>query len=328
MLLVETSGYGGLPDAPYAQQPGYYLNQQFKRTRQLAWNKRKRHQAQHLILSFGDSEFPTADRDGLDPEADQVNTLVQGFMGEYFPDTQWISAVQCDGEGHKLHAHVLINSVKPADGKCVNTQQFKVYRLRHEWDKYLNEHYLAVVGHPYVDPYQKIKAATQPQVKGWQSRLRDTLEWARQTAETIETYVGLLRGKGVSITDRNKRGDWSYHVKVNGKDKTVRDFYQRRNRKNGQVKSTRGMGKDYTPDELSKHFKNKQKTEEHTTNEENDRNSSTNRLRKDRQDTQDAARRFIQQSREQQGFADDEARFSRSESKRTRRRKQESDLER
>lgn len=323
---MEIFGYGGLPDAPYAQQPGYYINQQFKRTRQLAWNKHKRHQAQHLILSFSDREFPTSNRDELDHEANQVNTLVQGFMTENFPDAQWISAVQCDGEGHKLHAHVLINSVKPADGKCVNTQQFKVFRLRHEWDKYLNEHYLAVVGHPYVNPYQKIKPATRPQVKGWQAKLRDTLEWARQTAQTVETYIELLRDKGVSITERNRRGDWSYHISVGGKDKTVRDFYQRRNRKNGQVKSTRGMGKDYTPNELSNYFKNKQFIKERTTNGKNDRDSSTNRLREYQQNTQDAASRFIRQAREQQGFADDETGFSGTKSRRSKRSQSEPDL--
>ena len=53
-------------------------------------------------------------------------------MQKYFPYAQWVCVIQDDGEeGHKLHCHILINSVQP-DGKCICTNKFSVSRLRHE----------------------------------------------------------------------------------------------------------------------------------------------------------------------------------------------------
>lgn len=255
---------------PYPAQSGYFINQQFKMIRHRAMNKQKRQQAQHLICSFSDHEMPTDNPDNINVEVDQINQLVGGFMKQYFPQTQWVSAIQADGqEGHKLHCHILINSVQP-NGKCVRTNEFSVNRLRHEWNNYLKEHYLEVTGHVYANPFDNNKPGKVVKPQGWQAALKETLRWARDKAISIEEYVGLLKAKGLTVTSRNKKGDWSYSVTVSGKKKTVRDFYQRRDRKSGLVKSTRGVGQDFTPLELRKYFKQKQKneTKEASTNEE------------------------------------------------------------
>ena len=270
-VLATTGGnirLWGSHGSPYPNQSGYYLNQQFKIVRQRAWNKNKRHQAQHLILSFDEHEFGTDNPDDLQSEAKQINELVDSFMKLHFPDCQWISAIQCDGEGHKLHAHVLINSIT-VKGKCVRTNEFQVDRLRNEWNKHLNTHYFAVTGHVYENQFDKRKPATNTKPKGWQQQLQDTLEWARQMATSIEGYLDLLKDKGVTVTNRNKRGDWSYHASVNGKQKTVRDFYQRRNRKTGIVTTTRGMGATYTPDGLKQYYTKKKKETDLDDNKDN-----------------------------------------------------------
>ncbi|WP_369351609.1 relaxase/mobilization nuclease domain-containing protein [Ligilactobacillus agilis] len=161
---------------PYPAQSGYFLNQQFKLVRNQAANRRKRQQAQHIICSFSDHEMPTDDPEHIRDEVNQINHLVSGFMAEYFPNTQWVSAIQADGqEGHKLHCHILINSVQP-DGKCVRTNKFSVGRLRHEWNNYLKEHYLEVTGHVYVNPFDKDKPGKVVKPKGWQAALKETLQ--------------------------------------------------------------------------------------------------------------------------------------------------------
>ncbi|MCI1699188.1 relaxase/mobilization nuclease domain-containing protein [Liquorilactobacillus nagelii] len=252
--------WGG-SDNPHAEQSAYYLNQQFKRIRHRAWNKHKRHQAQHMILSFSESEFPINSPDTLSLEYRQINRLIKGFMEMYFPNSQWVSALQKDGIGsHHLHAHVLINAVK-IDGKCVRTNNFKVFRLRSQWNKYLEDNYLSCTSHIYVNPFHKNNPRKAMKFKGWQKQLYQTLEWAREAAKSIEEYLYLLKGKGVTVTERNKHGDWSYHMIFNDKPKTVRDFYQRIDRKSGQVKTTRGMGQAYTPISLKKHFKEEKQKE-------------------------------------------------------------------
>ena len=244
---------------PYALQSGYFINQQFKMVRNRAVNKRKRQQAQHLICSFSDHEMSTDDPGSINEKVNQINRLVGGFMAEHFPNTQWVSVIQADGQvGHKLHCHILVNSVKP-DGKCVRTNDFSVETLRHEWNDYLKNHYLEVTGHVYVSPFDKDNPGKVVKPQGWQAVLKETLQWARNQAKSIEEYLGLLKSKNVTVTKRNKKGDWSYHTVVNGKKKTVRDFYQRRDRKTGLVKTTRGMGQEFTPLSLNEHFKSKSK---------------------------------------------------------------------
>lgn len=150
--------------------------------------------------------------------------------------------------------------MKPS-GKCVRTNKFSISRLRHEWNNYLKEHYLEVTGHIYVNPFDKAKPGKVVKPKGWQESLKETLQWARNQAKSIEEYLGLLKSREVTVTKRNKWGDWSYHTIVNGKKKTVRDFYQRRDRKTGLVKATRGMGREFTPLELERHFSQKQQSQ-------------------------------------------------------------------
>ncbi|AJO73506.1 hypothetical protein SH83_03755 [Lactiplantibacillus plantarum] len=284
--------WGGI-DNPYAEQSAYYLNQQFKRIRHRAWNKHKRHQAQHMILSFSESEFSINNPDTLLLECRQVNRLIKGFMEMYFSNSQWVSALQKDGIGsHHLHAHVLINSVK-IDGKCVRTNNFKVFKLRNQWNKYLEENYLSCTGHVYVNPFHKDNPRKVMKFRGWQEQLHQTLEWARKGAESIEEYLYLLKGKGVTITERNKHGDWSYHMFFNNNPKTVRDFYQRIDRKTGQVKTTRGMGQAYTPISLKKHFKAK-KQKETEKNEEIKTNSGRSE-RFARKEERQREQRFIKQ---------------------------------
>lgn len=239
---------------PIRDQSGYYLNTQFKNIRHRAWNTRKHQQAQHLILSFSESEFNTENNKNLTKEADQISALVKKFMDAKFSDCQWVSGVQCDGEGHKLHAHVLINSVKP-DGKCVRTNKFKVSKLRNDWNNFMDENYLSVTGHVYINPFNRKKPATTTKPKGWQEQLQKTLEWACSKASSIENYLTLIKDKGVTVSERNKRGDWCYHLVVNEKEKVVRDFYQRIDKKTGSVKSTRGLGLQFTPKELEHYFK-------------------------------------------------------------------------
>ena len=279
---------------PYSVQSGYFLNQQFKLVRHQSANRRKRQQAQHIICSFSDHEMPTDDPEHVRDEVEQINQLVSGFMAEYFPNTQWVSAIQADGqEGHKLHCHILINSVYPG-GKCVRTNEFSVSRLRHEWNNYLKDHYLEVTGHVYVNPFDKDKPGTVVKPKGWQAALKETLQWARNQAKSIEEYLSLLKSKEVTVTRRNKRGDWSYHTTVSSKKKTVRDFYQRRDRKTGLVKATHGMGQEFTPLELKSYFKKKHKQYE------NNKEASVNEEESQQRDGR--SERLAESERQQRRF--------------------------
>ena len=135
----------------------------------------------------------------------------------------------------------------------------------------MKDHYLEVTGHVYVNPFTEDQPGRSVKPKGWQASLKKTLQWARANASDPNEYLQLLKTKQVTVTIRNKKGNWSYHTVVNGKKKTVRDFYQRRDKTTGLIKTTRGMGEEFTPFELVKYFKKKQNKE--TRNDRNEKES-------------------------------------------------------
>lgn len=123
--------------------------------------EKKSVEAFHLIVSFDDKEFPL--NGDQQQEAKQAAKLVHGFMDQQFPeDSQWLMTIQRDGKGHKLHAHVAINSVQ-IDGKVIS----RSYTHQRDWmytktgkeihekgiasnlDDYLTANFEKVTGRPF-----------------------------------------------------------------------------------------------------------------------------------------------------------------------------------
>jgi len=72
-------------------------------------------QMYRVIQSFGLDEL-----DPNNPEhVDLANQMGQEFAQELYPDRQALIVTQADGEGGKLHNHVLVNSVSHIDGKSL-----------------------------------------------------------------------------------------------------------------------------------------------------------------------------------------------------------------
>lgn len=105
-----------------ATQNGAYLEKQFKANLKKAHNPKRTYQAQTLIISFSTEEFDTAD---LNRQAKQALVLVQHFIHQHFADAQSVIAIQADGEGGKLHAHVVFNTIK-SNGRTIPTNRFNI----------------------------------------------------------------------------------------------------------------------------------------------------------------------------------------------------------
>ena len=89
-------------------QPGTYLQRQFHNQLGRAFNPRRKTQAQSIILSFADGELTGS----LDQRAKQALKLTDAFMKSTLPPTaSYAIAIQADGTGHKIHAHVLVNAI-------------------------------------------------------------------------------------------------------------------------------------------------------------------------------------------------------------------------
>ena len=246
-------------------QNGVYLEKQFKANLKRAHNPKRKYQAQTLIISFSEDEFDTSD---LNLQAKQALMLVKHFIHQHFADAQSIIAIQADSEGVKLHAHVVFNTIK-SNGRTIPTNRFNIHKLRSSFDREMINNYQFVTGHRWTNPIhnqqerQDVNNLTTR--SEWQQNLKKIIAQVRCEVNSLKEFIRRLNDAGITVTERQKGSAWTYHQTVHGKSYKVRDFYQRVDKQNGEVLSTRGLGQTFTKSYLTGYFK--QKEVEEDTNE-------------------------------------------------------------
>lgn len=239
-------------------QSGAYLENQFHQSLKKAFNPKRQTQCQSIIISFSDNEFDTTN---LNQQASQALQLVQGYVHKHFNDAQAVSCVQCDGQGGRLHVHLLINAVKRS-GKTVPTNQFSVFKMRRDLNTYLDNNFERVTGRPWQNPFNEktIRKDLQslPSRSKWEEHLKTIIDTVKQKVTNAKSFLSILSQQGITVTKRKQGHNWTYHQTVttnSGKTKEMkaRDFYQRID-KSGKVLSTRGLGTKYTKQALEKYW--------------------------------------------------------------------------
>ena len=243
-------------------QSGAYLERQFHQALQRAKNPHRRYQAQSLVISFSKSEF---DGNDLSTDAAQALKLVHSFANKYFGDAQSVCAVQADGNGGKIHAHLLINTVNE-HGKTIQTNRFSVFKLRKDLDKFMATNFEKVTGRQWTKATQLKRQDAQSLTtkSSWQKHVKSVIDTLKHEVTSAAEFIKVLASQGITVTERDKGTHWTYHQQVQTakgiREYSVRDYYQRRNKKTGAVISTRGLGKGYTKESIESYFK--QKTEQ------------------------------------------------------------------
>ncbi|MBF0601569.1 relaxase/mobilization nuclease domain-containing protein [Limosilactobacillus oris] len=246
-------------------QNGAYLERQFRTVLKRAHNPKRRYQAQTIIISFDPSEFDTSD---LKAQSQQALQLVQHYVRKHFTDCQSAIAIQSDGEGGKLHAHVVMNTIRPS-GKTVATNRFNIQKLRKDFDEEMQTNYQKVTGRQWTNPIhnqtERKDIHNLTTKSEWQQQLKELINQIKVKVTNITDFLHQLEQRGVTVTERQKGKSWTYHQVVNTKDGVkelkVRDFYQRVDKQTGEIKSTRGLGQSFSKSEIE-HYFNKKKEKE------------------------------------------------------------------
>ena len=189
--------------------------------------KKKSIQAFHLIVSFSDDEFPP---DGdQKQEAEQAAKLTKGFLKEQLPpDSQYLMAIQRDGKGHKLHAHVALNSVQ-ITGKVIRRQ----YLHQKDWDyitkdgkhihepglasnldKYLEANFQRVTGrefHPVVPSTENRVSSAEEQIMArggydWHEDLKNRIysAFSDPKVHDLSGFKAACAKQGVTVTEKRR----------------------------------------------------------------------------------------------------------------------------
>ncbi len=238
-------------------QSGVYLEKQFHQSLKRAFNPKRKIQCQSIIISFSNKEFDTTD---LDKQASQALQLVQGYANKFFDDAQSVSVAQADGNGGRLHVHLLINAVKP-NGKTIATSRFSVYKMRRNLNDYLNNNFERVTGRKWENPFEKTENRKDLDNLSsrsiWQEQLKKTIALVKTEVDNVKDFLNKLSQLGITVTER-QQGSWTYHSTIKTakgtKKVSARDFYQRIDKNTGQVLTTRGLGQAYTKQSLEAYY--------------------------------------------------------------------------
>lgn len=240
-------------------QSGVYLEKQFLQSLKKASNPKRKTQCQSIIISFSDDEFDTSD---LNQQASQALQIVQGYVHQHFGEAQSVSCVQCDGQGGRLHVHLLINAVK-SNGKTVPTNQFSVFKMRKDLNTYLDNNFERITGRPWNNPFNEKTTRKDvqnlPSRSKWEEQIKSIINTVKREVSNTKAFLKKLSQQGITVTERKKGQSWTYHQTVtdsNGQSKEMkaRDFYQRIDKKTGKVLSTRGLGSSYTKQALENYW--------------------------------------------------------------------------
>lgn len=106
-----------------------YISSQEWAVLKMADKRKKRTKGFHLIMSFSDDDFPPVKTKKEQAEqTKQAYKLVSKFLKKELPDTaQYVAVIQRDGDGHKLHAHIALNSVQMS-GRTLATNILSINR--------------------------------------------------------------------------------------------------------------------------------------------------------------------------------------------------------
>lgn len=251
-------------------QNGAYLEKQFRTVLKRAHNPYRRYQAQTIIISFDESEF---DASNLRRQSQQALQLVQYYIRKHFGDCQSVIAIQADGEGGKIHAHVVMNTIRPS-GKTVATNRFNIVKLRKDFDEEMKTSYQKVTGRQWTNPIhnqtERKDIHNLTTKSEWQYQLKELITQIKAKVDNIADFLKQLEQHSVTVTERQKGKAWTYHQVVTTRtgrhELKVRDFYQRVNKRTGEIKSTRGLGQSFSKVAIEDYFNRKKENKKEDQN--------------------------------------------------------------
>ena len=103
----------------------------FKAIRQMYHKDKGYRQGYSMIISWRPDELNPNNPDDID----KAREVVEKIMAEHYDGHQYVSVIQADGDGEKLHAHVAINAINMYTGKSLRGDQVRGLTLAKWSDK-------------------------------------------------------------------------------------------------------------------------------------------------------------------------------------------------
>lgn len=180
-------------------------------------------QMYRIIQSFG--------LDELNPDNPEhvaiANEIGQALASELYPDKQALIVTQADGEGGKLHNHILVNSVGFVDGKSLRGDRKEWSVISAKSDEIIQRYGLKPIERK-TGVIKSTMAEIKLREKGeyvWKDDLRGRIDSAlgNRDITSLDAFVEHMRDEyDVGVRFRGEKGASYDFIDANGKKRTSR----------------------------------------------------------------------------------------------------------
>ena len=160
-------------------------------------------EAWRIVQSFSDTELDPTDPDN----AVKANKMGMALAEAMYPNHEVLVVTQNDGDGGKLHNHLIVNAVSFVDGRSVRGADTMWAKVRHESDKVVERFDLAQAksnGVRVSRTEERKKAAGEAT---WVGEIRERIDAALSDTgvESREEFIEAMDDIGVNVAFRSKK---------------------------------------------------------------------------------------------------------------------------
>lgn len=179
--------------------------EEFKAVRFL-WNKENGVQAHTVIQSFDDNIT-----------MEKANEIGQEMAKRLAPGHQAVIFTHNDGEGGKIHNHIVLNAVNSKDGRKLESHGL-LYRARQVSNDISKELGLHVIRERTAELRytQAERALAGKGIQPWKDEIREVIDHAKRECRSVDEFKTYLQNHGITINERNSKQEkggksWTYY---------------------------------------------------------------------------------------------------------------------
>lgn len=197
-----------------------------KEMMQSVWNKfnknHKKIEMYRVIQSFSQDDLSWENEDDIK----KANEIGLELAERIYPDRQVLVVTQADGNGKKLHNHILVNSIDATTGRSLRDKETNWSYISQISDEIVRSHNLSVIDKDKRKSDYKYTHKEASMVLRnadvWKENLRNTIEGVINSPDVF-SYKDVeyaLEELGVTMKKRGKTLTYSFDVEIKGEMKT------------------------------------------------------------------------------------------------------------
>ena len=133
----------------------------------------------------------------------------QDFIQKYYPDRQALICIQCDGEGGKLHSHMILNDCDMKSAKGCRLEQQQYWYVENCFDEIAKEYFGELDFGEKTISKRKSQYQRASKKPSWKDDLYDRISKVIEKAVSWQDFHDRLKGEGVAAVyhENTRDGD-------------------------------------------------------------------------------------------------------------------------